>query len=335
MSSYQTPFPLFVHAWFRSGSTYIWSKLRNNEKLICYYEPFHEVLNEKTLIEQIEGHKPIEASLSLRNPVQGHHYFYEYKTLLMKDQLNFASELPYTNYFLLPNQEDASRYKYIQSLISHAFNVDRLPVLSFCRSQMRSAWIKQNFLGTHIAQIRDPLSQYESFNVLPYFKNAMIKIALDLQRNHPACFTHIPRFDRFAAAFEKRPGMPAEQLYEYFLKPDDFLAIFLVIWTLSVLQSTSYSDLTLDIDSLASDSSYKSLVRDWFAGLGCFVDFSDCSIPLTTNFDAEKAARMITEAGRALRENACTCLIYDPLKVAIGLKCASDRSRKAIDQFLN
>jgi hypothetical protein len=335
MTSYQAPFPLFVHAWFRSGSTYIWSKLRDNEKLICYYEPFHEVLGEKTLVEQIERHKPIETSLNLRHPVQQRHYFNEYKKLLMKDQLNFVSELPYTNYFLLPNQEDIPRYKYIQTLISHAFNEDRLPVLSFCRSQMRSAWIKQNFLGTHIAQIRDPLSQYESFTVQPYFRNTMIKIALDLRRNNPACFTHIVHFDRFAASFEKRPDLPAEQLYEYFLKPDDFFAIFLVIWTLSVLQSMSCSDLTLDIDSLASDISYRSQVRDWFAALGCFLDFSDCSTPLTTNFDTEKAARMITEAGRAFRENACTVLVYDPLKIAIGLKCVSDRSRKAIDQFLN
>ena len=333
MTSYKGPFPLFIHAWFRSGSTYIWSKLRNDEKLICYYEPFHEVLAEKTLLEQIERHKPVETSLALKHPFQQRHYYDEYKKLLMKDQLNFTSDLSYRNYFLLPNQEDIPRYKYIQTLISHAFNEDRLPVLSFCRSQMRSAWIKQKFQGTHIAQIRDALSQYESFGVQPYFRNTMIKIALDLRRDNPACFAHIGHFDRFAEAFEKRPDLPADQLYEYFLKPDDFLAIFLVIWMLSVLQSISCSDLTLDIDILANDASYRSQVRDWFAAVGCFVDFADCSIPLTTSFDKDKAMRMITEAGRAFRENSCSVLLYDPSKIAIGLKYVSDRSRKAIDQF--
>ena len=335
MTSYQGPFPLFIHAWFRSGSTYIWSKLRNDEKLICYYEPFHEVLAEKTLAEQIERHKPVETSQALKHPVQERHYFDEYKELLTRDQLNFTPDLSYRNYFLLPNQEDFPRRKYIQTLISHAFDENRLPVLSFCRSQMRSAWIKQNFQSTHIAQIRDPLSQYELFAVQPYFRNTMIRIALDLRRDDPACFAHIGHFDRFAGEFEKRPDLPAEQLYEFFLKPDDFLAIFLVIWMLSVLQSMSCSDLTLDIDGLARNTSYRSGVRDWFATLGCFCDFADCSIPSTTNFDAEKASRMIVEAGRAFRENGCTFLVYDPSKIEAGLKCMSDRSRKAIDQFLN
>ena len=67
ITSYQGPFPLFIHAWFRSGSTYIWSKLRNDEKLICYYEPFHEVLAEKSLVEQIERHKPVETGLDFKD----------------------------------------------------------------------------------------------------------------------------------------------------------------------------------------------------------------------------------------------------------------------------
>src|SRR4029077_15764561 len=86
----KSKFPLFVHAWFRSGSTYIWSKLRNNEKLICYYEPFHEVLAEETLLEQIENHRPTEAGVALRHPVLARHYFYEYTKLLEEHRLNFV-----------------------------------------------------------------------------------------------------------------------------------------------------------------------------------------------------------------------------------------------------
>ncbi len=33
---------MFIHAWWRSGSSYVWSKLRANQSLICYYEPFNE-----------------------------------------------------------------------------------------------------------------------------------------------------------------------------------------------------------------------------------------------------------------------------------------------------
>ena len=37
--------PVFIHSLFRTGSTYIWLKFRNNEQYYCYYEPFHEVLS--------------------------------------------------------------------------------------------------------------------------------------------------------------------------------------------------------------------------------------------------------------------------------------------------
>jgi hypothetical protein len=335
MDTCRSGFPLFVHAWFRSGSTYIWSKLRNNEKLICYYEPFHEVLAEQSLGEQIENHKPIETSLSMRHPVQNRHYFYEYKRLLEEHRLNFVPQLSYGNYFLFDNQDDDLRYKYVQTLISHAADVGRLPVLCFCRSQMRSAWIRKNFMGSHVAQIRDPFAQYESFNVQPYFRNTMIKTAFDLHRTYPECFSHITNFKRFASALEMRKSLPFDQLYEYFLKPDDFLALFLLVWVLSTLQSVSHSDLVLDIDCLSADRSNRVFIQEWFAALDITVDFSDCSIPKTANKDIQKVDDMIVKAGRAFQQSPCAMLTYDSVKVASALMLMSDRSRRAIELFLN
>ena len=335
MAAPNSGFPLFVHAWFRSGSTYIWSKLRENEKLICYYEPFHEVLAEKTLGEQIGKHKAYEASSVMRHPIQDRHYFHEYKDLVEQHQLNFAPELSYKNYFLSPDQNDDPRYQYLQTLISYGAAVNRLPTLCFCRSQMRSAWIRKNFAGKHIAQIREPLPQWESFDVLPYFRNTMIKVALDLRENCPAYFDHIPNFNRFAAAFERRKSLPADQLYEFFLRPDDFLAIFLLVWVLSTLQSISHSDLALDIDRLSSDGSYRGFVQDWFADLGCTVDISDCSIPRKVSADRQKASDMLVVAGRAVKQSPGAMLVYEPTKIASAFKFMSDESKRAIDLFLN
>lgn len=293
------------------------------------------MLGEKTLIEQIENHKPTETSVWLRHPVQTRHYFYEYKKLLEEHRLNFIPELSYQNYFIFPEQNDDPRYKYIQTLISHASHEDRLPVLCFCRSQMRSAWIRRNFIGTHIAQVRDPLAQWESFSIQPFFRNTMIKIAFDLRRSHPAYLSHIPNFDRFAAAFELRKNLPFEQLYEYFLKPDDFFAIFILIWAFSTLQSVSNSDLILDIDYLSADGRYRAFVQEWFADLDCIVDLSDCCIHNTCSVDIRKANDTIIEAGRAIKQSRCAILLYDPAKLAGALNLMCDRSRKAIDLFLS
>jgi hypothetical protein len=327
--------PLFIHAWFRSGSTYIWSKLRTDEKLICYYEPFHEVLAEPSLARQIDDFKAVVASVTLRHPLQERHYFYEYRELLEKRALNFMPEIPYCNYFLFPTQSDDSRHRYVETLLAHATSSGRMPVFCFCRSQMRSAWIRYNFSGAHVAQIRNPFSQWDSFSVLPSFRTTMIKTALDLQSHHASCFDHISNFTRFAAALEKRKSLSAEQLYEYFLKQDDFLAIFLSIWVLSTLQSVSSSDLTLDIDSLSTDASYRASVEGWFADHNCFVDLSDCAIPSASSADTEKAYNMIVEAGRAVRQSSSPMLICEPAKVAGALALMSDRSKKAVDLFLD
>ena len=199
---------------------------------------------------------------------------------------------------------------------------------------MRSAWIRKNFPGTHVAQIRDPLPQWDSFSIQPFFRNTLIKIALDLRRTCPACFSHIPNFDRFAEALDKRRSLPADQLYEFFLKQDDFLALFILVWVLSALQSISFSHLTLDVDRLTDDGVYRASVQEWFAALGCDLDLADCSIPKTTQVDPGQADAMAIEAGRAFKRGACPILLYDPAALASARPVMSDRSRNTIDLFL-
>jgi hypothetical protein len=328
-------FPIFVHAWFRSGSTYIWGKLRKCENLICYYEPFHEVLAEPSLLEQIENnHTPLETSLSLRHPVEDRHYFFEYQRLLRESRLHFVPELSYDHYFLAEDEQDPERFKYIDTLIAFASEEARSPVFCFCRSQMRSAWIKRQFKGTHVAQIREPLSQYRSFGVLPYFRTTMIKTALDLWRTNPRCFSHIPNFDRFAAAFERRAGLPPDQLYEFFLKPEDFMAIFFLIWSLSALQSISACDLVLDIDRLAADESYQGVVRNWFSNLGCDVDFSDCAIPFSNATNDKTTHELIVRTGRALRDERCGLLICDADRVRNVSALLSDETSRVLTTLI-
>ena len=60
--------PIFIHAWWRSGSTYIWSKLRENESCRCYYEPLHEKIAGLNLAA-IEGPAEVSVSRALRHPI--------------------------------------------------------------------------------------------------------------------------------------------------------------------------------------------------------------------------------------------------------------------------
>src|SRR4026208_1945481 len=129
--------PIFIHAWWRSGSTYIWAKLREDEALCCYYEPLHEQIADQSLTA-IEVPPDKEASENFRHPVLKKNYFAEYAELLRSGELRHSKEFAYSNYLLQPWQVDDGLRSYIEGLIASASNARRRPVLCFCRSQMRS-----------------------------------------------------------------------------------------------------------------------------------------------------------------------------------------------------
>src|SRR5438067_1860525 len=254
--------PLFIHAWWRSGSTYIWAKLREDESHCCYYEPLHEQIADQSLAA-IDTPPGLEASKGFRHPILKTNYFAEYARLLRSGSLGHSKELAYDRYLLQPGQVDDKLRNYLEGLIASASEANCRPMLCFCRSQMRSAWMKAAFRGIHVAQIRNPADQWSSFPIRPYFAIHMIIIALRLRRLHPLAFAHIERFERFAQQIAKRPWMPEEMLAEHFITPfvsqRDCLDVFLVIWIASALQAVAYCDFLLDIDRLSNDIEYRNV----------------------------------------------------------------------------
>ena len=59
--------PIFIHAWWRSGSTYIWSKLRENKSCRCYYEPLHEKIADLN-VAAVKASPDIDVSRALKTP---------------------------------------------------------------------------------------------------------------------------------------------------------------------------------------------------------------------------------------------------------------------------
>ena len=302
--------PIFIHAWWRSGSTYIWSKLRENESCICYYEPLHERLAILTP-EIVEASLEIDRSKALKHPVQTKNYFAEYGDLLRTENLKFFPELSYDDYLLLPGQSNENLRAYIENLIESSRAAHLKPILCFCRSQMRSAWMKALFGGLHVCQVRNPFDQWASFNIETYFPIMMLTIALKLRTSHPSAFAHIEPFERFAGHISKRPNFPIDQLYSFFLKPNDLVAVFMVIWLASTLQAISYGDFVLDIDRLSSDPEYRATTTDWYQSIGCHIDFSDCASPNSKEKSGE-ATRALGSAIDAIRSNSSSLVVALP-----------------------
>lgn len=68
--------PVFTHAWWRSGSSFVWSKLRANQSLICFYEPLNEK-NSDLNVEITNGLDDMKRRLDLRHPIQDKSYYAE------------------------------------------------------------------------------------------------------------------------------------------------------------------------------------------------------------------------------------------------------------------
>jgi hypothetical protein len=305
--------PIFIHAWWRSGSTYVWSKLREKNSCACYYEPLHEKISYLTL-EGVEGPADVEISRAFRHPLQKKDYFAEYRELIRANNLHFSPDLSYDRFLLLPKEKDEKLELYLEGLVKTASARQRVAVLCFCRSQMRSAWMKTVFGGIHIALIRNPADQWASFDVDRYFREKMLTIALKLRTQHPSAFVHIEAFERFAQHVSKRPSLPVEPLFHLFIKERDALAVFLVIWIASALQVVSYSDYVLDIDRLSSNLSYRKATSDWFQALGIPIDFSDCASPSSGKLpvSAGEFEQMLQDAATAIRSGAAPLVIVEP-----------------------
>jgi hypothetical protein len=322
--------PIFIHAWWRSGSTYIWSKLRENKSCRCYYEPLNERIAGLNLTA-IKTDPDIKFSQALRHPVPKKHYFTEYAKLLRSGSLNYFPELAYDRYLLWPEQSDERLRVYLAGLISSASVARRRAVLCFCRSQMRSAWMKQTFGGFHLAQIRNPVDQWSSFKVDSYFVSNMLIIAFRLHDLYPQAFEHIQQFEGFARQLAKRSSLPSEVINQR-----DCLNIFLIIWIASVLQAIAYCDFVLDVDLLSTDFEYRSTVSRWFDSIGCPVDFSDCSIPTSGDRDTAVSAfeRITEDAARAIRSGASSLVVTKPEIVRTRLPSLSPCSRRVLSLAL-
>lgn len=299
--------PIFVHAWWRSSSTYVWLKLRANPSLCCYYEPLHEMLASLDRDLAAKSLKP-EFSRAMRHPVPERNYYSEYFEFPTSSVHLYSPALAYDRYLLRADDKDPALLAYLGGLVTSALEAGRRPALCFCRSQMRSAWMRRQFGGIHIAQIRDPLSQWASFLIGPYFTRTMIGLGVKLSLAYPGAFAHIDGFDARARAFQENPAAAPLTI-----SANDALRLFLLLWVASSVQAVAQADRVIDVDFLSTHAAYRASLSQWFETIGCAVDFSDCATP-----GAEAPQRgaevqlLIDEAVQAVRTHAACLVSEDP-----------------------
>jgi hypothetical protein len=265
--------PVFIHAWFRSGSTWFWAKLRKDSGIRAYYEPLNEELAVWTPERIRQG--PTKAFEGDNHPPLDHHYYYEYLDLMEQRRLLFDNSLSYERYFLAPEEPDPALEHYLANLINSAQGNGLRPALCFCRSQMRALWMKRRFGGTHLCQIRGPMDQWQSFGRHDYFKQRTLLTGFLLNRRHPGCLEFLGGFPELYRAWQSGSS------FRY--RDQDCLEIFSVLWIASALQALAASTIVLDIDRLGADPALRTETAEELRKAGLPHDLDDCRPPIVTD----------------------------------------------------
>jgi hypothetical protein len=329
------PGPVFVHAWWRTASTWFWAKLRDQPGLRCYYEPLNERLAYWTA-PLLRAYKPDPAALRRsRHPPMARPYFAEFIELLEEGGMGYDMTLAYERYLLDPAVDDAALERYLARLIAHAGGRRERPVLCFVRSPLRALWMQRRFGGLHIAQLRNPRDQWGSFRAQggekgSYFTAGMMLIAARLRERFPAALQGMPALPGVIL----RPrslaldGPPLPPVAEY--------RLFLLLWLASALQSLSAAAIVLDSDRLSADAQERRAAEAALAAQGLRADLSDAAAPSHAELPlAEPALRTAEEwAVRRLARESRPLALFEPARVAAALARLAPFSRELVERSL-
>lgn len=155
--------PIFIHSSFRTGSTWLWSKFRENQNTYCYYEIFNNIL----LSIDAETIQISSSTWNSHHP-PGPPYFIEFGPLLKGSGIaGFDRDMAIDDFFLKASGDLDRLTKtrdYLLSLVDLAQSKGRVPVLSCTRSIGRVDVIRKLIGGSHILLKRKLFNQWISYS---------------------------------------------------------------------------------------------------------------------------------------------------------------------------
>lgn len=261
---------LFLHTGWRSSGTWIWSRLRADPAVMAYYEPLHEQL--ATLTESRIAQLRPDSWRSGHD--QTAPYYSEFRDLLAhrgRGVQGYQERFAADRYFLSPDAKDPVLVSYLGSLLHHATEAGRVPVLKFCRSLGRVGWMQRNFPDAlHAVMLRDPVAQWRSSAAqLAQSDNRYFLVGplLILARN-----AHEPLVAEALARLEVRlPALPSggslafdqEICWRHIARLSwaDRYRGFLAYWTVSAIAALSGDVLTIDADELLHQPGHRDQIE--------------------------------------------------------------------------
>ena len=245
--------PLFIHGWWRSSSTYLWSKFRDAEGFVALKEPFHEGFRgplDARLNFALTNHNEI---IALNHPrLEDQSYFTEYVPLIRRGLPGVSLHDVYRRYAVSSDADLADLGSYLDRLIDEAGGDGKAPVLVFARSMGKIGWMASNFDGKHILLIRHPASIWKSMMQLTYledidyfFSRTFQVISHSSHSVYPGTFgIDVPKVTHPDP--EKENAFLKSALSS--ISPADMYRVFVQSYTSFILRGLPFVDAVIELD---------------------------------------------------------------------------------------
>ena len=274
---------IFIHSLFRTGSTYIWNRFRQNLHYHCYYEPFHQALTDVTA-DQLETALTINFKLVNHPPIE-RYYLYEYRNLLEADKPGipfFKKRFSFDEY--CDNSENPDLKQYIDFLLKGAGF--KTPVLQFNRSALRIPWFKAHYPESlHIYLVRNPRDQWASYEYL-YTKTKdptffiMDLMTASFNQGHESFSVlaqYLPLIEFHSEIFHKE-WLFYKVMLDLYSASERYL-LFYFIWLTALIENVLHADIIINMNLLSQDLDYRERILQLIFGQRkADIDFDDCQI---------------------------------------------------------
>lgn len=279
--------PIFIHSLFRTGSTYLWNKFRNNDNFHCYYEPFHQVIPKLAYGGPSPWDHKRENTDKMRHPELGKNHFEEYSGLLSAERKTIASfrkAFSFDDFCTVT--DDAAARRYIDELLANA--APKTPVLQFNRTAFRTGWFKSNYpSGYHIYLFRNAREQWRSYvSFTGGNKYGNVFLAMDLliagvnadKPHFRKLSTHVPLLAFHSDDIETELIFFSKMAELY--TDEEKYAIFYYIWLYGLIESARHADMLLSIDRLSCSPDYREKITAGLRTDACRdLGFEDARLP--------------------------------------------------------
>ncbi len=306
------PRPIFVHACWRTGSTYVWSKFREQPRYRCYLEPLHEAFIASPA-SRFEAEYQSRVTEKMRHPALRAHYFAEYPFRPAGGVEKFAAHFPYQRYCLAPGDEDPALEEYIGQLLHLAWGNGQIPLLQFNRGLLRSQWLRQKFNSIDVLLLRDPWETWHSYCSFPHRYFITVTACIAGQNRDSAWFQPLRELLDVPCFAGGDMQKDLDFYYEFTGQNEAHLpALFCYFYLLTALHNLRHADVVLDLDHIAASPEARDRAEKALLAHGIELSLADCRLPVKAGArhgwqnDAMQRAWALLE--RSLREELLVSL---------------------------